>query len=75
MANELEGGTTMETKKGSDASSQMCCTTSFKCLKNIHLKCLPPNTTSLVQPMNTRILKKSEDAVSRKVRKLHPRSK
>jgi hypothetical protein len=33
MANELGSGTTMEAKKGSDASSQMCCTTSFRMLE------------------------------------------
>jgi len=33
MANELGSGTTMEAQKGSDASSQMCCTTSFRMLE------------------------------------------
>jgi hypothetical protein len=46
----------------------------LECLKNIQLKFLPPNT-SLVQPVDTQFLKKSEGAVSHEVHKLHPRSK
>jgi len=58
MANELGGGTKMEAKKGSDASSQTCCTTSFRMLeKHPSEISSPPNTTSLVHPVYTQILK------------------
>jgi hypothetical protein len=41
-------------------------------LKNIQLKFLSPNTTSLVQPKDMGIIKKLEALISRKAGKLHP---
>ena len=75
MANELGGGTKMEAKKGSDASSQTCCTTSFRMLEKHPSEISSPQHHILGASSVHTNSKKCEGAVSREVRKLHPRSK